>query len=103
MRKVILEVTSIDEDLAAKHVRNAIGSLALVIPELQHETIVIEPHDDTRGVFVGIDLALSGKQTGGYISQLVTTIRNLLLLLALPTKPDIKINVTEELEEERDT
>ena len=103
MRKVILEVTSIDEDLAAKHVRNAIGSLALIVPELQHERIQIEPHDDTRGVFAAVDLELSGKHTGGYISQLVTTIRSLLLLLALPMKPDVKINVTEELTEERDT
>lgn len=94
MRKVIAEVTGIDEDLAAKHVRNAVGSIALLMPEVIADSLAVDPSENTRGAIAGFDLAPSGKHTKQFLTQLTYTLKSMVLLLALPAKPDVMINVT---------
>jgi hypothetical protein len=55
MQRVAIEVVNVDEDVAEKAVRKAIAALS-VITELDLRTIVVEPHDEVRGVWASVDL-----------------------------------------------
>lgn len=94
MRKIVIDVTGIDEELASKAVRNTLGALAMIVPEIQSETLVLRSHSETRGITSLCDLGMSGKLTGAFLSALATSIRATIQLQSLPAKPDVNIDVT---------
>jgi hypothetical protein len=94
VRKIAIDVTGIDEELAAKVVRNTLGALAMIAPEIQSETLVLDSHSQTRGITALCDLGMSGKLTGAFLSALATSIRSTIQLQALPAKPDVNVDVT---------
>lgn len=94
VRRLAIDVTGIDEELAAKVVRNTLGALAMIVPEVRSETLAVEPHTQTRGITTLCDLGVSGKLTGAFLSALTTSIRSTIQLQALPAKPDVNVDVT---------
>lgn len=51
MKRLVVYIVSVDEDIAEKALRNAVDSLApLNLVKVSPKSVDVEPHDDYRGI-----------------------------------------------------
>ena len=56
MKRLVVYIVSVDEDIAEKSFRNAIDSLSSIdLVKISPKTVEVEPHDDYRGVVAKVD------------------------------------------------
>lgn len=79
MQNIAIEVVNLDEALAEKSVRTTIDLLSKVIP-LKVDTLLIEPHDDVRGVWARIDLDEPEVTSSSFEKYVASTIKALINL-----------------------
>jgi hypothetical protein len=91
MRTLIIEAMGLDEDLAEKAVRDSVKALSTVIPEIQSDTLKIEPHDDIRGVFCGVRIDSSPLTENSKL--LTAAVKNLVTYLCQPAKVDLRLSL----------
>jgi len=60
MKRLVVYVVSVDEDIAEKAFNNAIEAASLLpFVDIKKKSINIEPHDDYRGIVASFDYELS--------------------------------------------
>ena len=90
MPKVAVELINIDEDLAEKAVGKMIDALALIAQPIK-KSILIEPHDETRGIWAKFELKDPEESTtSSYRQALVAAVKSFLLM---HTHINNKVNV----------
>jgi len=60
MKRLVVYVVTVDEDVAEKAFNNAIEATSLLpFVDIKKKTISVEPHDDYRGIVASFDYDLS--------------------------------------------
>ena len=90
MPKVAVELINIDEDQAEKAVEKTIDALSLIIQPIK-KSILIEPHDEVRGVWAKFDVKdTEDSSSSSYRQALVAAVKSFLLM---QTHVNNKVNV----------
>jgi hypothetical protein len=60
MKRLVVYVVNVDEDVAEKAFNNAVEATSLLpFVDIKKKTITVEPHDDYRGIVASFDYDLS--------------------------------------------
>jgi len=79
MLKVAVELVNIDEVLAENNVKKTVDALALVAQPIK-KSLVIEPHDDVRGVWASFTVKEPEDYSPMYDKALVAAIKSVVLV-----------------------
>lgn len=96
MKRYAIEVVNVDEELAEKAVRESVAALAKVCSQIKSKSLKVEPHDDTRGVYCGIDVDDSEHQSPVFVRAILDSFKSVVALSVYPAKPQIYIHTTGE-------
>lgn len=77
MKNIAIEVVNIDDALAETAVKTTINLLSTIIP-LRTNTLLIEPHDDVRGVWARVDLDEPETPSASFEKYVVSAIKALI-------------------------
>ena len=83
MLKVALELINIDEDQAEKCVEKTIETLSLIVHPIK-KSIVVEPHDDVRGVWARFDVKDVESPSSSFNKALAAAIKSIVLMQVHP-------------------
>lgn len=83
MPKVALELINIDEDQAEKFVQRTIETLSLIVQPIK-KSIVIEPHDDVRGIWARFDVKDVESPSSSYNKALAAATKSIILMQMHP-------------------
>lgn len=92
MKKYAIEIVNVDEELAEKAVRSSVQALAAICPQINVKSLEIEPHDDTRGVFCGIEVKEHERQSPAFVRLILDSLKNTVSLSMYPAKPQIYVH-----------
>ena len=60
MSVMVVEITGIDDDVAEQAYRRAVKAMnQLTMVLIKEDTLLIEPHDDTRGIWARVEFSFS--------------------------------------------
>lgn len=94
MPKVAVELINIDEDQAEKFVQKTIETLAQVVQPIK-KSVVVEPHDDVRGIWARFDVKETESPSPSYNKALVAAVKSLLMMQIHPnTKAVVHVIVS---------
>lgn len=77
MKNIAIEVVNIDDVIAETAVKTTIKLLSTIIP-LKANTLLIEPHDDVRGVWARVDLDEPETPSASFEKYVVAAIKALI-------------------------
>lgn len=92
MKRYAIEVVNVDEELAEKAVRESVTALATICPQIKVKSLRIEPHDDTRGVYCGLDVDDSEHQSPVFVRLILDSLKSAVSLGVYPAKPQIYVH-----------
>ena len=95
-RRYAIEIVNIDEDMAEKAVQEAVRAIADVCPQVRYQSLRVEPHDDARGVFCGVDVDPHDIPSANLTKLLLDTLKHMTALAVYPARPKIYIHTTED-------
>jgi hypothetical protein len=94
MTQLVLEIVNVDEDAAEKVARQTIELLSPIL-KVKSKTLVVEPHDDYRGVWARIDIDLPDDANLSYKTSVVSSTKGIInILLYLNNKANIYVSIT---------
>lgn len=92
MKKYAIEVVNVDEELAEKAVRLSVAALSTVCPQIKTKSLRVEPHDDTRGVYCGLEVDDTEHQSPVFIRLILDSLKSAVSLGVFPAKPQIYVH-----------
>lgn len=95
-RKYAIEIVSIDEDMAEEGVRKAVRALAEIHPQVRYQSLHIEPHDDARGIFCGVEIESHDIPSANLTKLLLDNLKHSISLALYPARPKIHIHTSED-------
>lgn len=95
-RTFTIEIASIDEDMAEEGVRKAVQALAEIHPQVRYKSLQIEPHDDTRGVFCGLEVDAHDIPSANLTKLILDNLKHMIGLALYPARPKIYIQTSED-------
>ena len=87
MKKYAIEIVNVDEEVAEKAVRSSVQALAMICPQINVKSLEVEPHDDTRGVFCGLE-----GQSPAFVKLILDSLKITVSLSVYPAKPQIYVH-----------
>lgn len=93
MRRVAIEVTSVDEPMAEGAVASATRALSDML-SISVNKLHVEPHDDVRGVWAEIDVPLPENLSSNFEQLVVNAYKSLVLLALGPASKSANVHVT---------
>lgn len=95
MNTLAVEIVNVDEDVAEKVARQAI-ELISTLTKVKSKTLVIEPHDDYRGVWARVEIELPSDANKSFKTSLVSTTKGLIETpLYLNNKAGVHVSIRE--------
>jgi hypothetical protein len=96
MTALAIEIVNVDEDVAEKTVRLAIEAISS-ITKVKSKTLVIDPHDDYRGVWARVDIELPSDANTAHKTSLVSSLKGLInTQLYVNNKAGVHVSITHE-------
>jgi len=96
MTALAIEIVNVDEDQAEKTVRLAIEAISS-ITKVKSKTLVVDPHDDYRGVWARVDIELPSDANTSFKTSLVSSIKGLInTQLYVNNKAGVHVSITHE-------
>jgi hypothetical protein len=94
MTQLVLEIVNVDEDVAEKVARQTIEVLSPIL-KVKNKTLVVEPHDDYRGVWAKVDIDLPDDANLSYKTSVVSSTKGIInVLLYLNNKANVYVSIT---------
>lgn len=95
-RKFAIEIVNVDEDMAEEGARKGIKALAEICPQVRYQSLHIEPHDDTRGIYCGVDVDPHDNPSANFTKLILDSLKHMIALAMYPARPKIYIHTTED-------
>lgn len=77
LRNIAIEVVNLDDHLAEGAVKSTVQVLSTILP-LRTKTLIIEPHDDVRGVWARLEMDDPEKISPAFDKHVVATFKALI-------------------------